>query len=195
MKKKIYAYYESLQAFPQEEQFACANAWKASWEKHGWEAVMLNGSHAKNSNFYFKLTKKLVELARILGANTGDEYSKVAARYRRWCALHAAGGGWMCDYDVVNLNLPASLAEEKEKGATLLCIEGEPAYLFFATQQHCAAALAKFIAEPLDENGVARNESDVLNVSAGLDEIIPLVFHAKKTRESSKSASMLECLK
>lgn len=193
--KKIYGYYESLQAFPQDEQFACANVWKASWEKQGWEAVMLNASHAKNSNYYFKLTKKLVELARLLGANTGDECSKIAARYRRWCALHAAGGGWMSDYDVVNVRFTAEEADKKEAGATILCVAEEPAYLFFATQQHCAAALAKFIAEPLDENGVARNESSILNLPSSLDEIVPLVFHAKKTRDRLKSSEMLEFLK
>jgi hypothetical protein len=193
--KNIYGYYESLQAFPQEEQFACANAWKSSWKQQGWEPVMLNTSHAKNSNFYFKLTKKLVELANILGANTGHDYSKAAARYRRWCALHAAGGGWMSDYDVVNVRFSRSEAESKESAGTLLCVAKEPAYLFFATQQHCSAALAKFIAEPLEENGLARNEADVLNLSSSLDEILPLVFHAKKTTERSKSSEMMEFLK
>jgi hypothetical protein len=67
--------------------------------------------------------------------------------------------------------------------------------LFFATQQHCSAALAKFIAEPLEENGLARNEADVLNLSSSLDEILPLVFHAKKTKERSKSSEMMEFLK
>lgn len=193
MKKNIYAYYESLQEFPQNEEFACSNVWKTSWEKQGWNCVMLNGSHAKNSNFYFKLAKKLVELSGTLGPNA--HYSKISARYRRWCALHAAGGGWMSDYDVVNVRFTAEEADKKEAGATILCVAEEPAYLFFATQQHCAAALAKFIAEPLDENGAARNESSILNLPSSLDEIVPLVFHAKKTRDRLKSSEMLEFLK
>jgi hypothetical protein len=193
--KRIYAYYESLQAYPQNEEFACSNAWKTSWEKNGWECVMLNDSHAKNSNFYFKLTKKLVDLAGKLGPSSGDPISKISARYRRWCALHAAGGGWMSDYDVVNINFPASIAGDHEKDATILVVSGEPSYLFYATQQHCSAAITKFLAEPLDEEGIAKHESDVLNVGGSLEHILPLLFHAKKSRERSKSSQMMEFLK
>jgi hypothetical protein len=192
MKKKIYSYYESLQGFPQQEEFACANIWKASWEKHGWECVMLNASHAKNSNFYFKLTKKLVDLARLLDQGKADEYSKIAARYRRWCALHAAGGGWMSDYDVANINFPTDAADRYEVQSTILAVTGEPSYLFYASQQHCSAAIAKFLAEPLEEAGKERNEADVLNIESTLQDVLPLLFHAKKTRERSKSSELME---
>lgn len=194
MKKRIYGYYESLQGFHQDEEFACANAWKQSWEKHGWECVMLNDSHAKNSNFYFKLAKKLVELSGKFAPSSGDNLSKICARYKRWCALHAAGGGWMSDYDVTNINFPSAIADSHEKDATLLIVSGEPAYLFYATQQHCSAALTKFLSEDLDLDGAARHESDVLNIQGNLDAIAPLLFHAKKTKEKRKSAEMMEFL-
>ena len=104
MKPKIYSYYESVQLRPQDEQFACANVWKSTWEAQGWDPVMLNRSHAQGSPLHLKLMTKLTRLAPVLPNELQNNFAFICARFSRWCALHAAGGGWMSDYDVANIS-------------------------------------------------------------------------------------------
>ena len=193
MKPKIYSYYESIQTLPQPEQFACANAWKESWEKQGWECVMLNRSHAQGSSLHQKFMQKLMKVSFSLPMDLQHIFPKIAARYSRWSALHAAGGGWMSDYDVVNLGLNPSEAFQHEK--TLSLVGDEPCYLFFATREHCAAAINKFIQEEFLIDSKLRNESDILAVKDNLSKLSPdLICHVKAT-DKPKSEVMAELVK
>jgi len=91
--KTIHGYYESIPTVRQEEEFSCANFWKSSWTTHGWTPVMLNKTHAAASPLMRLLMVKCVR----------DSVPQVvASRFTRWCALHAVGGGWMSDYDLLN---------------------------------------------------------------------------------------------
>jgi len=189
MKKKIYAYYESIQILPQTEEFACANWWKTSWEKNGWECVMLNRSHAQSSNLHQKLMGKLMKFSFALPQDMQPYFPLIAARYSRWCALHAAGGGWMSDYDVMNLGFSCNDSDSHE--STLSVVSGEPAYLFYATKEHCAAAIQKFINEDLICESKLRFECDILNPQTNLSGIIDKVHHARKS-DKKKSEIMQE---
>lgn len=190
MKKRIYAYYESLQAMPQNEEFACANVWKATWEKQGWECVMLNKTHARNSPQYQKLMTKLVRLSPMLPPEISNFFPKIVARYARWCALFAANGGWMSDYDVANIAFTPNLAEEQEKQGTLRLVSGEPAYLFYATKDHCSAAINKILGEELHVGGSLRYEAEVLTIAEGMQGIKELLFHAEKSAGKPRSEQM-----
>ncbi len=192
MKKRIYAYYESLQERPQVEEFACANAWKRSWEAQGWECIMLNGSHAKNSSLYYKLVKKLVSIVPHLPPEAASSISKNMARYKRWCALHASGGGWMSDYDVANIAFTPTVAEEFEKTGTIHVVTCEPAYLFYATPSHCNAAISKFISEDMHRDGVMLFESEILGVEDTINAVAELLFHGECNQKTAKSKQMLE---
>ena len=99
---KIYAYYQNIAQSKQGEEFACANWWKTSWTNLGWEPVMLNRSHAMGSPLYNKLQQKLMTTAMGLDPVLLNNFDWIVARFIRWCALYAAGGGWMTDYVVVN---------------------------------------------------------------------------------------------
>lgn len=178
MKPKIYAYYEAIQSFPQAEEFSCANYWKQSWEKNGWECVMLNKSHATASALHQKLMQKLVKLSFALPMELQHKFPMIVARFSRWSALHAAGGGWMSDYDVVNLSFTPDIANQSAK--TLNLVAGEPCYLFYATREHCAAAINKFINEELIEGTSLRFESDILNMPENLGRFSDKTHHAKK---------------
>jgi len=68
---------------PQVEQFACANWWKTSWEKNGWDCVMLNKSHVGASNLHTKLVSKLAKLLHTLPDNLLQYYPQLVARYLR----------------------------------------------------------------------------------------------------------------
>lgn len=168
--------------------------WKASWEKQGWECRMLNRSHAKCSNLHLKLVRKLVDTSNRLPPELTNYAHKMMARYVRWCALHAAGGGWMSDYDVVNINFPAQVAELKEANGTLQVVTKEPAWLFYATQELCYAALTKFIHSDLFEGSRFIPEAEILAADDKLGLVQELLFHAKKTPLKKRSEEMKELL-
>jgi hypothetical protein len=185
--KKIYSYYQSIALSNQPEEFACSNWWKQSWTKNGWEPIMLNRSHAQGSPLYQKLQQKLMNTAHGLPPELTNRFDWIVARFVRWCALHAAGGGWMSDYDVFNRSLKPEIAEECEKNDTLQVNDNGPAYLIYATKEHCENAIKKFIQETMVEDNLVRYEGHILGVQGGLVPIIPLVTHAKNTKELPRS--------
>lgn len=186
---KINAYYQSIPASDQPEEFACANWWKTSWTANGWEPVMLNRSHAQASSFYSKLQQKLAGLAM----SSQELVARMPwhhARFTRWCALHAAGGGWMSDYDVLNIDLSPEEAK-KVTDKTLLVNEG-PAYLFYATKEHCGNVLKKFLMEDLSESGKIRPEIEILGLEPEMGTIVERVVHVQTRGERNRSIRMRE---
>jgi hypothetical protein len=179
MKPKIYSYYESIQTLPQAEQFARANYWKTSWEKNGWDCVMLNRSHAQASNAYQKFMAKIMKMSFDLPMDYQHVFPHIIARYSRWSALHAAGGGWMSDYDVVNIDFTPHDAGKFE--STLNIVSGEPCYLFFATREHCASVISKFIQEDFFVDNKLRFESEILGVESKLSDMLKQVRHIEKS--------------
>jgi len=96
----------------------------------------------------------------------------------------------MSDYDVLNKAFKPELAEGYEVDSTLQINAGSPAYIFYATQDHCANAIKKFLIEPLFENSKMIEEANVLEVLGGLYSILPNLHHAKSTPELPRSAAM-----
>ena len=187
MKPKIYSYYESVQLRPQDEQFACANIWKSTWEAQGWDPVMLNRSHAQGSPLHLKLMTKLTRLAPVLPNELQNNFAFICARFSRWCALHAAGGGWMSDYDVANISFIPQLAEEVEKTGSLLLLSGKPSYVFHTTKEMCAHVINTILSNDLHVGGVLKNEDTIFNESGKLDKIEENLIHAKLENNIPKS--------
>jgi len=188
--KKIYAYYQSIPLSNQQEEFSCANYWKHSWTANGWEPVMLNRSHAQGSPLYLKLQAKLVKQALGISMDLRNQVDWITARFVRWCALHAAGGGWMSDYDVANLGFTPEKAEEYEKSATIKINSFAPAYVFYASQDHCANAIKKFISEDLIEGSDVLQEARILNINSDLYHFLPSLHHAKSSESEKRSDIM-----
>lgn len=148
---------------------------------------MLNRSHAQASSFYSKLQQKLAALA----LSSQELVARIPwhhARFNRWCALHAAGGGWMSDYDVLNLDLHP---KDATVNATLLINDG-PAYLFYATREHCGNVLKKFLSEELSEAGKIRPEIDILGIEPEMGTILERVSHVQTRGERNRSIRMRE---
>ncbi len=189
MNKTIYSYYESIARTSQPEEFGCANYWKASWTKAGWNPVMLNKSHAQASNMYGKLQQKLVSMMYGAPSELVSQLNWITARYTRWCALHAAGGGWMSDYDVYNMDLFPALAREELAGSTLAVNKGK-AYLFYATKEHVESGIKKFITSDLISDKKLVSEATTLGCKNNLDKIVKLVKHVHSTKLKSRSEIM-----
>lgn len=182
--KNIYAFYTSIQLADQNEEFACSNWWKTSWEKLGWKAVMLNRSHAQGSHLYNKIASKLMNASAMLPEDRRSELDWLMARFTRWCALHAAGGGWMSDYDAFNLAFTPEKADEIEQRQSLY-VCGEPAYLFYATRDMCSAAIMKFVNSDIFNS----SEKRILNLTEK-DLFHKLVKHCEKSEKKKKSEVM-----
>jgi hypothetical protein len=152
---KIYSYYESIPAINQSEEFACSNWWKTSWEKQGWEPVMLNKTHAQASPLYIKLMTKILKSG--LPSNP-----KGMARFTRWASLHATGGGWLSDYDVYNNGFTPKDAEEISSKSNLQ-IPKEGGYIFYATKEGCAKALNLLVEGEISNGAIPLLESDIFS--------------------------------
>ena len=157
---RIYSYYQSIPSINQDEQFACANLWKESWSKNGWEPVMLNRTHAQVSLKYNKMLQKIVSELRHVEALRND-FDLITARLVRWCALHASGGGWMSDYDTLNLGF---LPEDAQKRSGSILVSPGKAFVFYVSQEACTQVINKFLSEDLVSESQFRNECDILEV-------------------------------
>lgn len=147
---------------------------------------MLNRSHAQASSLYNKLQQKLAKA--VMGHQSLVPLTPyIHARYTRWCALDAAGGGWMSDYGVLNLSMTPADADAISK-KTLLVNSG-PAYLVYATKEHVTSAIRRFLNEDLTESGRVLAECDVLGIE-------PVTFdqvaHVQKDSGKSRSEKMRE---
>jgi hypothetical protein len=190
MKPKIYAYYESIQMSNQPEEFACANIWKESWEKNGWEAVMLNNSHAKGSNLYQKLVTRILKTLPHFSLEDQNNLQRVMVRFTRWCALHAARGGWMSDYDCVNVGFSPQDADELAKSDSLIVIGKPSSYLFYANHDICGGTISKFIADGIMNGSSISSESELLNFSKEYSDMDKKIVHVRKSDGKTKSEAM-----
>lgn len=165
--KRIYAYYESLPLVDQSMEFSKANLWKESWTRAGWNPVMLNTSHAQLSNVRNKLFTKLFQAFPSLNKDENECENTLRLRLNRLCALHAAGGGWMSDYDVLNAGFSPQLAEAYEKNSFV--ISGKPAYLIWVSNEIINAAMSKILNTDLVQNGKMLYEQDIFNPFLNLE--------------------------
>jgi hypothetical protein len=188
--KTIYSYYRSIVSSPQAEEFACANWWKRSWEKNGWNTCMLNSTHAQASSLYAKLMKKLISVSSYINPEKSKGYEYFNVRFSRWCALHAAGGGWMCDYDVANKNFTPDIADKLEQENTLYVNSSGEAYIFYATREHCESVIRKMIQDEIVADGKPIKEAKILGVTSDISSVLPMLHHAKPTKNKSKSEVM-----
>lgn len=183
---KIYGYYESLQLCPQAEQFARANVWKQSWERHGWECVMLNNSHAKGSPLFQKLVAKLLRTMCDLSPEAQTTFQKTLTRFTRLAALHAAHGGWLSDYDVVNTGFAPADAHTIER--PLLVIDD---CLFHLTPEMAQASLQRILSEDvLNDLKRVRPVWQILNQEQGSLDGTNLI-HVTGEKRSERMAELL----
>jgi len=187
--KKIYSYYESIATANQPEEFTCSNWWKKSWTENGWEPIMLNRTHAQGSPLYNKLIQKIMNCNLGLPPELAGRFHWFSARYARLCALHAAGGGWMCDYDVLNKGFKPEQADNTESDGTLQINAGS-AYIFYATKDHLANAIKKIVNSDLCDKKSFFTEDKILQIKGGLKPICKLLVHAKSKNGVPRSGIM-----
>lgn len=146
---------------------------------------MLNRTHSAVSSKYNKLLQKLVSSLRHTPGIRND-FDKIVARFIRWCALHASGGGWMSDYDVLNKGFtPKDAIAIKDT----MVLFGSPSFAFYVSEENAQNVVNKYLIEDILSGESVRSECDILGIQPIRSE---LLFHAKKTSDVNRSSLMKE---
>lgn len=96
---KIYTYHENINFSDQDELIAL---WKKSWERQGFDAIVLNRSHAVVHPYYEEFVEKLEELHLQIMNKPLSKYG--LSCYLRWLAYATQPEEkfYVSDYDVIN---------------------------------------------------------------------------------------------
>lgn len=98
---KVYTYYEDINFQHQTKLLAL---WKRSWEKHGFEAIVLGRMDAEKHPYFSEFEAKLHELHQLISNKPLGRYG--LSCWLRWLAYSAQVEEkfYVCDYDVINHN-------------------------------------------------------------------------------------------
>jgi len=99
-KDKIYTYYSDIGFDGQEDMISL---WKTSWEKNGFEAIVLTEDDAKKSPYYSEFLEELQKINLNICGRDITEYG--LACYLRWLAYSTQDNDnkfLVSDYDVIN---------------------------------------------------------------------------------------------
>lgn len=89
--------------------------WKAAWKAAGWHPIVLTLADAKKHTQYADYAPKLNKIPMLGVDGLGGTVIYNQLCFLRWLAVAAAGGGFLCDYDV----FPVSLAPKSSSATTL----------------------------------------------------------------------------
>jgi hypothetical protein len=92
----VYTFCAPIHGKIPEHEAALVDLWRDSWSANGWEAIVLDESSVQVDQ---EVAKMLLAYRALPSINRKklDYYC-----YVRWLAVAQAGGGFMCDYDVIN---------------------------------------------------------------------------------------------
>ena len=95
----VYTYFDSvgIDQLGQQETF---DAWKDTWSSAGWKPMVLTRQHAERHPLFAELSAKFKSFPF-----TNDPEYEMACFYRH-IAMTVVGGGYLADYDTVNVNVP-----------------------------------------------------------------------------------------
>ena len=194
MRKKVYSFYKPVLSIPQNEEFTRAGLWKASWERAGWECVMLNQSHAASSPFLPHIINKMLVAARNRVGLSEGAAVKLQARFARWGALFGVGGGWMTDYYVINLGFTPAMAEEIEKETDIAVNTEGPAWIFFASHKEAFEACKDFAERDLFKNAKSTTpepEAKILQIKKNFFKGVKELLHVSGENRSENMRDLL----
>lgn len=97
--KTAYTYYEAISSIDQSEQQQQIELCRQSWQRHGWELVVLGLQQAQQHPWFELYSLGMQSLPTV----NSHEYEYHC--FLRWLAMVTAGGGLMIDYDVMNMGI------------------------------------------------------------------------------------------
>jgi len=106
MKNKIYTYFDEPSS---ENNIELLNLWKDSWQKNGFDTIVLNESDAKKSSYYDEFVGKIKKIHMdVCGSKISN---RSLSGYLRWLAYSTQEENesfFVSDLDVVNRSMSAS---------------------------------------------------------------------------------------
>ena len=106
----IYTYYDEVL----ENQIEIIEIWKESWRKNGWNPIVLDQQSINCSD---------VEIEYLENLPSVNPKKYEMACFLRWNAMSNIGGGWMCDYDVINLGFSPDDSKKYESVSFIIKIK------------------------------------------------------------------------
>jgi len=106
----VYTYYDNVLEISSDAQLELIEIWKESWKKNGWNPIVLDKSFLNCSDNEMNYLKNLPSV---------NPKNYELSCFLRWNAMSNIGGGWMCDYDVINCGFSPSDAEKYESMSIL----------------------------------------------------------------------------
>jgi len=96
----VYTFFTPIPGKTAEDELALINVWRRSWAKAGWNPVVLGEDDLPDDADARRLKRGFHSQPTQI--KPGMEYSW----FVRWLAVAHQGGGFMCDYDVINYSFP-----------------------------------------------------------------------------------------
>jgi hypothetical protein len=128
---------------------ALITEWKAAWKAAGWHPMVLTLQDAKKHPQYNDYAPKLNKIPMLGVDGLGGTVIYNQLCFLRWLAVAAAGGGYLCDYDVFPVsNAPPQLAPPHSGNFTVYCRikyskrAGIPCFMSGATDEWTRMAYA-----------------------------------------------------
>lgn len=103
---QVFTYYDESVGHPGQKELI--DLWKKSWEKQGFQPVVLGRSHAENHVYFEDFTHELNEIHKSIMYGIPIRKYGLSC-YHRWLAYARHGSvnycTFTCDYDVINMSL------------------------------------------------------------------------------------------
>ena len=110
---KIYTYYENLYTNKIPNYLKKSiNLWKHSWERQGFEPILLGPKDAEKHHYYSKFNEKLKKIHLLLMGKEITQYGMSC--WNRWLAYATQPNEkfFVSDYDVINVNFKKRIPED-----------------------------------------------------------------------------------
>jgi hypothetical protein len=134
----IYTYYDIVPQMLEDSQLELIEIWKESWIKNGWNPIVLNSS-------YLRCTENEIEYLNNLPSVNPKAYEM--ACFLRWNSMISVGGGWMCDYDVINCGFTP---EDSKNYESLSILQGHVPCLVYGEKEDYEKVFKIFSTESLN---------------------------------------------
>lgn len=93
---KVFTFFSPVEGKREHEERALIDLWKRSWAAMGWEPTVLGYQSLTFDAGLDELVRKFKKLPSM------NKFNLDYWCYLRWVAVAQQGGGFMCDYDVIN---------------------------------------------------------------------------------------------
>lgn len=138
MNNKCYTYYEKIDIINdcpsrKSTQQELIDLCKLSWQRNGWELIVLDHSIAEKHSFFYEYSDIVSSMPSI----NPPKYDYSC--FIRWLAMAQIGGGLMIDYDVININ-----QKSFEKTDKITVFQGHVPSVVYGTEDQYLTMCKKF---------------------------------------------------